>query len=143
MQSSEENSPTMEKIQQIQKVQKIQLDTETKDKIIKYQKNEELIADLEAQVKELKKTRKILDKYFLDYLIKIGELRITFKGVSLRRDKKIPKIPINDDLIKEALTKEIPDATKVNELIKLIELKRSKPEQEYLKRTYKKQIDEN
>ena len=90
------------------------------------------------ELRELKKKRKTCEDFILKHLDELDEDVIDITGGKLRKNKSETKIPLNNDIIKQAIEFYVKDESKVKLIIdKMTEL-RPKNVRYNLKRTTKR-----
>jgi hypothetical protein len=116
---------------------------EFNDKVLEYLQLDDSIRDLSKQVATLKKKRKPLEGWILNFLSTIGENVIDIHGVGarLRRNKSETKKQLKQEQIKEALIEQINDPLKIEKILKSMEDKREKQIHVNIKRTSKRNDD--
>ncbi|MBA42963.1 MAG: hypothetical protein CMF62_03005 [Magnetococcales bacterium] len=116
---------------------------EFNDKVLEFLQVDDSIRDLSKEVSALKKKRKPLEAWILNYLSTIGEKVIDIHGIGarLRRNKSETKKQLKQDQIKEAIMEQVNDPIKVEKILKSMEDKREKQIHVNIKRTSKKNDD--
>jgi hypothetical protein len=114
---------------------------EFNDSVLKYIQLDDTIKDLVKETAKLKKIKKPLEKYILEYLGKINETIIDLHGIGsrLRKNKSETKKQLKQDQIKETLMEQLGDIKKVNKILESMEKKREKQVHINIKRTNKKE----
>jgi len=105
------------------------------ENVIKYVKLDDLIRKKEAEIRELKNSKKPCEKFILDHLDKLGENIIEITNGKLRKNKAESKVPLTADIIKDTLLDKLANAELVDELMKTMDKSRPKMVRVNLKRT--------
>lgn len=117
---------------------RVRITKEFGENVIKYVKYDDLIKKREQEIKELKEKRKPCEQYIIEYLDKIGENTIDITNGKLKKNKSETKVPLKQEIIKEAITARIADPKIADEIMKLMDEKRPTQVRVNLKRTTKK-----
>lgn len=80
---------------------------EFNEKVVKYVKIDNLIRQKDSESKLLKGERKKFEEYIIRYLDKVKETSIEIGDGELVKNETVKKKPINNDIIKEAITEKI------------------------------------
>lgn len=139
---NEEESPVREKIK-ISKKRKERL----KAKIIEWVNEDDIINEINAQLKEHREIKKKKEEIIINMITKLGmegKKIDVHDGENLRgrvyKHKHITKAPLKEGDIKSALMETLRDERKVEQLLKKINNKRPISERYYLKRTDRKSV---
>jgi hypothetical protein len=110
------------------------------NKVLEYIKIDDEIRILSKKTSELKKIKKPLEKYILEYLQQVDEkiIDISNQKTRLRRNKSETRKQLKQDQIKDALLEELGDLKKVENILKSIDSKREKQVHINIKRTMNK-----
>jgi len=112
---------------------------EFQENVIKFVKIDDLMRKKQNELSELRKQRKPCEDFILKYLDQIGEQVIEINSGKLRKNKSETKIPLNLDIIKEAIEGEIKDPKIVQKILESMDELRPKNVRVNLKRTAKRQ----
>jgi hypothetical protein len=115
--------------------EQLRISKEFQENVIKYIKLDDLIRKKEKEMRELKSQRKPCEDFIIKYLDKVGENIIEVTNGKLIRNKSETKVPLNQDIIKEAITDKVVDPKVVEEIIALMDSLRPKSVRVNLKRT--------
>lgn len=102
----------------------IKITKEFQENVIKYVKLDDLIKQKQEELNELKEQLKPCEQYIIACLDTLNESEIGITNGSLIKKKVEKKSPLNQDMIKSALSEKIKDANAVEEIMKLMENKR-------------------
>ena len=110
------------------------------NKVLEYIKIDDEIRILSKKTSELKKIKKPLEKYILEYLQQVDEkiIDISNQKTRLRRNKSETRKQLKQDQIKDALLEELGDLKRVENILKSIDSKREKQVHINIKRTMNK-----
>ena len=108
---------------------------EFKEKVVKYVKIDDLIRKKEQEIRELKEQRKPCESFILEYLDKVGETTIELSSGKLRKNKSETKIPLSQEIIRDAISEKVKDDNEVEAIIALMDTLRPKNVRVNLKRT--------
>ncbi len=113
----------------------ISITKEFQENVIKFVKIDDLMRKKQRELSELRSQRKPCEEFILKYLDQIGESVIEISNGKLRKNKSETKVPLNQDIIKDAIKKKINDPKDIDEIIKLMDQLRPKNVRVNLKRT--------
>jgi hypothetical protein len=108
---------------------------EFKDRVINYLKYDDMIAEKQEQIKELKNKKQLQAEYILRFLEAKGENIITTQSGKLIRNESKTKAPLKVEMIKETIHQEIQDLVKTDKIMELMDQKRPVTTSVNLKRT--------
>jgi hypothetical protein len=118
--------------------EQLKISKEFQEMVVKYVKLDDMSRKKEKEIKELKALRKPCEDFILKYLEKIGETTIDITNGKLRRNKSETKIPLSQDIIKDAIKEKVADPKVVEEIVKLMDTMRPTNVRTNLKRTGKR-----
>ena len=110
--------------------------TELKENVVKFIKIDDMIRDKQNKIKELKEQRKPCEEYILQYLENINETIIEVSNGKIRKNQSNTKVPLNKDIIKEAIKSKVEDVSIVEDIINSMDELRPRKTRVNLKRTY-------
>ena len=114
--------------------EELQVSKEFQENVIKYVKLHDLIQKRNDEIRELKKQKKPCEEFILRYLDKVDVGHVDITDGKLRKNKSENKVPLSQDIIKNAIGSKITDPILINEIIKSIENRPTKS-QTNIKRT--------
>ena len=109
--------------------EEIKVSKEFQENVVKYVKYDDLIRKKQKEVQELKTKRKPCEDFILKYLEDIDETTIELNNGKLRKNKFETKVPINKDIIKDAIAEKIKDEKTVEDILEHIDTARPKIKQ--------------
>jgi hypothetical protein len=112
----------------------LKVSKEFEENVIKYVKLFDLIQKKNEEIRELKKMKKPCEEFILTYLDKVDVTFVEITDGKLRKNKSENKVPISQDVIRNAIAKNIKDPSIVNEILKNINTRPTKT-QVNIKRT--------
>lgn len=110
--------------------------TELKENVVKFIKIDDMIRDKQNKIKELKDQRKPCEEFILQYLENINETIIEVSDGKIRKNQSNTKVPLNKDIIKEAIKSKVEDVSIVEDIINSMDELRPKKTRVNLKRTH-------
>jgi len=120
------------------KSQAVSVSKEFQENVVKFVKVDDLIKKKQEELSELKDKKKACEKFILKYLDDVGENVIDITNGKLKKNKTESKTPINQDIMKKAISEKISDPTVIEEILKSMEDKRTTNTNVSLKRTGRK-----
>ena len=111
---------------------------EFQENVIKFTKIDDTIRDKQKEITKLRSQRKLHENYILKHLDQIDESVIEISNGKLIKSKSETKVPLNQDIVKNAIKEKISDPTIVEEIIKNMDNSRQKNTRVNLKRTNNK-----
>lgn len=115
--------------------ERVKITKEFQEMVVKFVKIDDLVRRKEKEIRELKNQRKPCEAFILEYLDQIGETTIEITGGKLRKNKSETKVPLSQDIIKDAINEKIKDPMEVEQILALMDNLRPKSERINLKRT--------
>ena len=112
---------------------------EFQENVIKFVKLDDLMKKKTQEMSELRTQRKPCEDFILKYLDQIGEQVIEINTGKLRKNKSETKIPLNQDIIKEAIETVVKDPKLVAQIMEHMDDSRPKNTRVNLKRTAKRE----
>lgn len=104
----------------------VQITKEFQENVIKYVKLHDLINKKNEEIRELKKMKKPCEDFILKYLDKFDVNYVEVTDGKLRKNKSENKVPLSQDIIKEAIAKKVTDPKVVEEILNSIEKRPTK-----------------
>jgi len=104
----------------------VQITKEFQENVIKYVKIHDLINKKNEELRELKKMKKPCEDFILKYLDKFDVNYVEVTDGKLRKNKSENKVPLSQDIIKDAISKKVSDPKIVEEILKSIEKRPTK-----------------
>ena len=114
---------------------KKKISKEFQENVIKFVKIDDLMRKKQKEIAELRSQKKPCEDYILKYLDQIDESVIEISNGKLRKNKSETKVPLNQDIIKNAIKDKVSDPTTVEEIIKNMDKLRPMNTRVNLKRT--------
>lgn len=108
---------------------------EFQEVVVKFVNLDDLIRKKKEELKELEKHKKPCEEYILKGLDQIGENVIDITNGKLRKNKSETKVPLNQDIIKQAIFEKVKDPKDVVAIIHRMDELRPKKTRVNLKRT--------
>lgn len=116
-------------------LKQIKITKEFQENIIKYVKLDDLIKQKQEELTELKNQLKPCEQYILTSLESLNETSIGITNGSIIKKNIEKKSALSPEMIKAALLEKVTDANVVEDIIKLMEAKRTVSVKTDLKRT--------
>jgi len=113
----------------------VNVSKEFQENVIKFVKIDDLIRKKQKEMTELRSQRKPCEDFILKYLDQVGESVIEITGGKLRKNKSETKVPLNLDVIKEAIETKVKDPKIIAYILKSMDDLRPKNVRVNLKRT--------
>lgn len=104
----------------------LQVTKEFQENVIKYVKLHDLITKKNEEIRELKKMKKPCEDYILKYLDKVKVNSVEVTDGKLRKNQSENKVPLSQDIIKDAIAKKVSDPKVIEEILKSIENRATK-----------------
>lgn len=98
-----------------------QISKEFQENVVKFVKLDDLIRKKQEELAELKSQKKPCEEFILKYMDKIGETMIEISHGKLRKNKSETKRALSQDDIKKAISTEIKDINKVEQVMKTMD----------------------
>jgi len=117
---------------------KIQITKEFRESVLKYVKIDDLIRKKQAEILELKNLKKPCEEYIIKYLDELDENIVELNDGKLVKNKVEQKVPLNQEIIKKAITDSVQDPDVVKIILDKMD-KRPTNVKVNLKRTVKKE----
>lgn len=114
----------------------INVTVEFKENVIKYVTLDDQVREKKKEIRELEKQKKPLEEAILKNLDDLDEQVIEIGNGKLRKNKSETKVPLNQDIIKDAIRDKVENPQVVKEILEMMEQMRPKKERVNLKRTY-------
>lgn len=121
----------------------LKISKEFQENVIKFTKIDDLMRQKQKELTELRNQRKPCEEFIIKYLDQIDEQVIEISNGKLRKNKSETKVPINQDIIKEAIETKVKDPKIVSEIIEAMDELRPKNVRVNLKRTYAREKKAN
>lgn len=121
--------------------EQLKISKEFQEMVIKFVKLDDFIRKKEKEIKELKLQRKPCEDYILNYLDKVGESTIDITNGKLRKNKSETKVPLNQNIIRDAIKEKVTDPKIVEDIVTLMDTLRPTNVRTNLKRTGKRNIN--
>ncbi len=120
-----------------EEAEQLKISKEFQEMVIKFVKLDDLVRKKEKDIKELKIQRKPCEDFILTYLDKVGENTIDITNGKLRKNKSETKVPLNQNIIKDAIKEKVADPKVVEDILTLMDTMRPMNVRTNLKRTGK------
>ena len=121
--------------QEDSKTDSVNVTKEFQENVIKFVKLDDLMRKTQSQLVELRSQRKPVESFILKYLDQVNETMVEITNGKLRKNKSETKVPINLEIIKEAIEKKVKDPKTVEEILQIMDDLRPKSTRVNLKRT--------
>ena len=112
-----------------------EISREFQENVVKYVKIDDMMKKKQKEIAELRNQRKTCEEFIIKYLDQINESVIEISNGKLRKSKSETKVPLNVEIIKDAIMVKVKNPTIVNEIMTNMDKMRPKKERVTLKRT--------
>ena len=105
------------------------------EQVVKFVKIDDLMRKKQKEMTELRSQRKPCEDFIIKYLDQIDESVVEITNGKLRKNKSETKVPLNQDIIKEAIETKVKDPKIVDSILKSMDDLRPKNVRVNIKRT--------